>query len=68
VAAQPVSGAKLALAGLAMLAVPRFVGSMRLGDMTMALVLFVPTVVGLSCLVIGLYRLVKSRKQKPVND
>ena len=60
-AGQPVSGGKLALVGLALLAVPHFAEGWGVGDVAKAVLLFVPTVLGLSFLVIGLYRLVKSR-------
>lgn len=63
-AGSPVSGGKLALGGVASLAIPELTKGIAVSDMTRAALLLVPTVVGLPLLVIGLIRMVKASKDR----
>lgn len=60
-AAEPLSGSKLVLAGLVLLAVPSVLGKLQFSDLAMAVLLFVPTLLGAVAIAIGGYRIVKSR-------
>ena len=57
------SGGQLAVIGLAFLALPELASRLGLGDLGMAAMLFLPTLVGMPLLAIGVYRMIRQRRR-----